>query len=206
MKTYNLDSPEIQYLCAADERLALVIRRYGDLTYTLHNNPFAHTVETIVGQMLSSKAADAITARLYSLCGGSLAPETVGRLDVSALRSIGLSGQKAEYVLRLATLLCEQPEFLIKLHNMRDEEVISRLTMLHGIGVWSAKMYLIFVLDRPDVLPFEDGAFLQAYKWLYQTSDLKPSAIKRQCAPWSPYSSLATRYMYHALDSGMIRV
>jgi DNA-3-methyladenine glycosylase II len=66
-------------------------------------------------------------------------------------------------------------------------------------------MYSIIVLDRPNVLPFGDGAFLQAYKWLYATDDLKPAAIKERCAPWSPYSSIAARYMYRALDNGLTR-
>lgn len=88
---------------------------------------------------------------------------------------------------------------------MDDEAVIKRLTSIRGIGTWSAKMYLIFVLNRLDILPFEDGAFLQAYKWLYKTDDLKSSSIVAKCAPWKPYSSLAARYLYRALDSGLVR-
>jgi DNA-3-methyladenine glycosylase II len=66
-------------------------------------------------------------------------------------------------------------------------------------------MYLIFVLNRLDVLPFEDGAFLQAYKWLYATDDVKPRHITERCALWKPYSSLAARYLYHALDYGLTK-
>lgn len=203
--TFKKDSPEIQALCASDARLALVIQHYGDLTYTIERDPFSHTIENIIGQMLSSKAADAIAARLYSLCGDELTPAAIGRLDVSALRGIGLSGQKAEYIMLMAALLREQPAYFNTLEHLPDGEIVKRLTLLRGIGVWSAKMYLIFVLNRPDILPFEDGAFLQAYKWLYATDDLKPASIKERCAPWSPYSSIAARYMYRALDHGLTR-
>jgi DNA-3-methyladenine glycosylase II len=66
-------------------------------------------------------------------------------------------------------------------------------------------MYLIFVLNRLDVLPYEDGAFLQTYKWLYGTDDIRHSSIKEKCAPWTPYASLAARYLYRALDGGLMQ-
>lgn len=203
--TYKTDSPEIQALCEADARLALVIRHYGDLSYTPHPDPFSHTVENIIGQMLSSKAADAIAARLYTLCGGKLTPTAILRLDKPLLRGIGLSGQKSEYIMLMAALLHDKPDFFDTLIDLPDVEVIKKLTALRGIGTWSAKMYLIFVLNRLDVLPYEDGAFLQAYKWLYATDDVKPHSIIKRCEPWKPYSSLAARYLYRALDSGLIR-
>lgn len=162
-------------------------------------------MENVVGQMLSNKAADAIAARLYTLCGGALTADAILRHDAPALRRIGLSKNKVEYILNIAALTEEQPQFLNALEHLPDEEVIKKLTALRGIGTWSAKMYLIFVLNRPDVLPFEDGAFLQAYRWLYETDDLKPAVIIKRCAPWSPYSSIAARYMYRALDHGLTR-
>jgi DNA-3-methyladenine glycosylase II len=94
-------------------------------------------------------------------------------------------------------------EFSFKdLEALDDIDVIKILTSLPGIGNWSAKMYLIFVLNRMNVLPFEDGAFLQSYKWLYNTSDIDISSIQKKCKKWSPYSSLAARYLYRFLDDG----
>ena len=66
-------------------------------------------------------------------------------------------------------------------------------------------MFLIFVLDRPDVLPFEDGAFLQTYRWLYKTDEVSPESIKKKCKKWRPYSSYTARYMYRALDTGLTK-
>lgn len=88
---------------------------------------------------------------------------------------------------------------------MSDQEIIRELTSIKGIGIWTAKMYLIFVLDRPNVLPYEDGAFLQAYRWAYKTDNLSPDAIKKKCKKWSPYSSIAARYLYRALDTGLTK-
>ncbi len=203
--TYKTDSLEIQALCKADARLALVIKHYGDLSYTPHPDPFAHTVENIIGQMLSNKAADAIATRLYKLCGGELTLASILRLDIPSLRSIGISGQKAEYIMLMAELLHDKPDFFDTLVHLPDIEVIKKLTALRGIGPWSAKMYLIFVLNRLDVLPYEDGAFLQSYKWLYETDNVKSPSIIERCEMWKPYSSLAARYLYRALDSGMTR-
>lgn len=203
--TYKTNSPEIQALCEADARLALVIRHYGDLSYTPHADPFSHIVENIIGQMLSSKAADAIVTRLYTLCGGKLTPTAILRLDMTSLRSVGLSKQKSEYIMLMAALLHDKPDFFNTLTDLPDIEVIKKLTALRGIGTWSAKMYLIFMLNRLDVLPYEDAAFLQGYRWLYATDDVKPPSIIKKCKPWKPYSSLAVRYLYRALDSGLTR-
>ena len=89
--------------------------------------------------------------------------------------------------------------------QMSDEEIIKQLTKLPGIGRWTAKMYLIFSLDRPDVLPVEDVAFLQGYQWTYKTDDVSPAAVRKKCKKWSPYASIAARYMYQALDLGFTK-
>ena len=92
-----------------------------------------------------------------------------------------------------------------KLETMNDDEVINELTSLHGIGTWTAKMYLIFALNRQDVLPYEDVAFLQGYEWLYKTKDRSKAAVEKKCKKWKPYSSIAARYLYRALDSGLTK-
>lgn len=108
---YKITSPEIRSLCEADKRLSLIIVRYGDLTYTLNVGEFAFIVETIIGQMLSNKAADAITARLYSLCNDKLSVSVINGLDQRAIKEIGLSDQKASYIKGLAALMEENPYY-----------------------------------------------------------------------------------------------
>lgn len=89
--------------------------------------------------------------------------------------------------------------------TLNDADVIKQLTPIKGIGQWTAKMYLIFVLNREDILPIEDVAFLQSYKWLYKTNDVSKESIQKKCRKWKPYSSIAARYMYRALDIGLIK-
>jgi DNA-3-methyladenine glycosylase II len=87
---------------------------------------------------------------------------------------------------------------------LSDEEVSKRLTSIKGIGNWTAKMYLLFFLQREDILPYEDGAFLQSYKWLYNTSKVDKESITKRCKKWKPYTSIGARYLYKALDNGLV--
>jgi DNA-3-methyladenine glycosylase II len=207
MKTsfcFKTSSQEVQHLCAADERLAGIIHAYGDLKYSLHDDPYLFFVETIIGQMLSNKVADIITGRMVDLCDGAVTVETVAALDRDAIRGIGLSNLKTDYIVGFTQHVQDNPSFLSGLQSLDEQEILSRLTALRGIGNWTAKMYLIFSLNKLDILPFEDGAFLQVYKWLYRTEDTSPKSVAKQCSPWKPYSSIAARYLYRALDTGMV--
>ena len=125
---------------------------------------------------------------------------TISKLDKEQLRKAGLSYSKAEYILGVAKATAENKICFEKLPHMTDEEVIKELTKLKGVGSWSATVYLIFTLNRPDVLPYEDGAFLQSYSWLYKTKNLEPESIVKRCKKRKPYSSIAARYLYYALN------
>ena len=97
-------------------------------------------------------------------------------------------------------------EFVIEqLYDLPDDQVMKRLIELRGIGSWTAKMFLIFVLNRNNILPYEDVAFLQSYQWLYKSKDRDIAAIKKKCKKWEPYSSIAARYLYRALDTGLTK-
>ncbi|MDR0354699.1 MAG: DNA-3-methyladenine glycosylase 2 family protein [Deltaproteobacteria bacterium] len=202
---FSASSPEIKYLVRKDPDFKYVVDEIGELVYVLPDDPFLFMAETIIGQMLSNKVADVLSARMSLLCGGVVAPDVVSRLSVEQMRKIGLSKYKARHILGLADYASKSPDFFAALTRLSDEEVIERLTKLPGIGDWSAKMYLIFMLNRLDVLPFEDGAFLRSYIWLYNTRNVQPDAVRRRCAAWKPYSSLAARYLYRALDKGLTR-
>lgn len=202
---FNINSPEICYLCAADNRLAHVINSLGSLEYKTVDDPFCFLAETIIGQMLSARVADVIAARLNNLCGGSVTPGAIMTLHEEALTGIGLSRAKAAAVRSLAQTAAQSPDFLDRLKMLPDDAVQKELTSLRGIGSWTAKMYLLFVLQRPDVLPYEDGALQQAFRWLYATEDAGRAAIEAQAAAWRPFASLASRYLYRALDSGLTK-
>lgn len=194
---------ETAYLKTTDPLLANVMEAVGPLTHYLETDGFAFLVEAIVGQMLSTKAADTIAKRVRNLAGGELKPELLSLTDEQALRGCGLSGRKARTILDLASYLCTHKEALSQLGTLSDDECMKELTKHTGIGAWTAKMYLIFVLDRPDILPYEDGALRQAFFSVYGTN--KEEAIKQRGRLWSPYCSIASRYLYRYLDLGLTR-
>ncbi len=202
--TITAEHEAIQHLCKRDKRLAKVISTIGEISYCPHDDPFNFLVHEIIEQMLSVKAGQVIYSRVLSLCG-KITPEAILQQDASALRATGMSNAKVEYVRILAEAVLQKALCFDELASMDDEAVIKTLTRLRGIGTWTAKMYLIFVLNRPDILPFEDGAFLQSYRWLYKTDDVSPSSIRARCKKWRPYSSFAARYLYEVLDLGLTK-
>lgn len=199
-------SQPIQYLCQKDKRLAKVIAAVGPISYTPHTEDvYSFLVHEIIEQMLSVKAGAKIYGRLEDLCDGIITPEKVNALTDEQIKSIGTSSSKVSYI-RSLTIAVETGELVFEdLAGMSDEMVIKKLTAIRGIGKWSAKMYLIFALNRQDILPTEDVAFLQSYEWLYKTKDRSEEAVKKKCKKWSPYSSIAARYLYRALDMGMTK-
>lgn len=205
--TFDETSPAIRHLKSRDRRLALVIGAVGPLACTRPNlTPFEFLAFHIVGQMLSTKAADAIYGRLADLVHGCLTAQDVAALDEERLRAIGLSRPKAGYMLGLAHSVLAGAVDFPALEDMDDEGVIRTLTRLRGIGNWTAKMYAIFMLGRPDILPLEDGAFLNGCRWLYGTAGSTPEALRRRGKRWSPWASVAARYLYRARDTGLTKI
>lgn len=195
----------IQYLRKKDRRLSRVFDMVGPIEYYIHDNAYEFIVHEIIEQMLSVKAGNIIYSRLLALCSNTISIDKVNQLTNSQIRSCGMSNAKVSYIRAVNEAILSNSLDLNLLSELSDEQVISEMTRIKGIGNWTAKMYLIFVLNRPDVLPFEDGAFLQAYKWLYKIKNCSPSLIKEKCAKWKPYSSIAARYLYRALDKGFTK-
>lgn len=204
--TLDEHSPSVQYLCQKDKRLAKVISMVGPISYhPYEDSPYAFLIHEIIEQMLSIKAGAKIYSRLEVLCNGEITPDQIQKLSVEQLKSTGTSTAKANYILGITKAILDGTLNLENLQYMDDQEVIKILTKQRGIGTWTAKMYLIFVLNRPDILPIEDVAFLQGYAWAYKTSDFSSKAVTTKCKKWKPYSSIAARYMYRALDMGLTK-
>lgn len=200
----NKESESIQYLCKQDKRLAKVISMVGEITYLPHSDGFSFILHEIIEQMLSKKVATVIYERLSNLCDGVITPEAIHKLSIEEIRSTGTSNRKATYIHDLASEIISGNIDLQELSVLSDDEVVLYLTNIPGIGTWTAKMYLIFVLDRQNVLPFEDSAFAQSFTWIYKTAP-SPANIKNKCRKWSPYSSIGARYLYRALDLGFTK-
>lgn len=203
--TLNKQTPQVIYLCAKDKRLAKVIDMVGEITYSTHGDGYEFLIHEIIEQMLSIKAGAKIYGRLSELCLGHITPESISNLSDEEIRGTGTSSSKVRYIRSLTQAVTTGQLILDKLPNLKDDDVIKQLTAIKGIGQWTAKMYLIFVLNRADVLPIEDVAFLQSYKWLYKTDDVSKESIQRKCKKWKPYSSIAARFMYRALDMGLTK-
>lgn len=201
----NESSVSIQHLCNRDKRLAKVICMVGPITYSSQADGFAFLIHEIIEQMLSIKAGQKIYNRLFSLCDGNITPSALNNLSDEEIRNIGTSSSKVSYIRNITNAIIDGSLVLEDLNTLSDEQVISKLTALKGVGTWTAKMFLLFALNRDNILPFEDVAFLQSYKWLYKTTDCSPGAVKAKCKKWAPYSSIASRYMYRALDLGLTR-
>lgn len=204
--TLDINSPSVQYLCKKDKRLAKVISMVGPITYTTHvDEPYAFLVHEIIEQMLSKKAGACIYERLVALCGGHVNPSVITELSDEELKSIGTSINKVRCIRSLTeSIICGSIDFN-RIQLLTNDEVIKELTSIKGIGHWTSKMFLIFVLNRDDILPYEDVAFLQSFKWLYKTPETDETTVKKKCHKWKPYSSIAARYMYQALDNGLTK-
>ena len=203
--TLNADSLPIVYLCKKDKRLSKVISMVGEISYKPYDDGFAFLVHEIIEQMLSIKSGAKIYGRLKEICNGDISPLTIDKLSDEELRAIGTSNSKANCIRSITNILLNDETYLEKLEQLSDLDVRKQLMTIKGIGQWTSDMYLIFVLDRQDILPIGDAAFLQSYKWIYKDKDCSVDKIKKKCQKWKPYSSIASRYLYKALDMGLTK-
>ena len=203
--TLDMNTSSVQYLCRKDKRLAKLISMVGTITYSPYTDGYPFLVHEIIEQMLSIKAGQKIYARLEELCNGNVTPDIVASLSDEEIRSIGTSKSKVSYIRNITNVIVSRELDLGNLTQQTDVEVTAALTKIRGIGNWTAKMYLIFVLNRPDILPWEDGAFLQSYRWMYKTDDCSRKSVEQKCRKWKPYSSIAARFLYRALDAGLTK-
>jgi DNA-3-methyladenine glycosylase II len=192
----------LRHLSSADARLAGVIRSVGRYTIKTGGEPFQSLVEAIMYQQLAGSAADAIHSRFMKLYGGRFpAPARLLSTSEEMLRSVGLSGRKVEYIRDLAGRVDRGQLDLEGLAAMEDERVVNQLIEVKGIGRWTAEMFLIFCLGRPDVLPVGDLGLCKAVQKTYMLRVLPlPEKMEKIALPWRPYRSVATWYMWKSLE------
>lgn len=195
----------VRHLGKADPVLSKLMKRAGPFalqTRHLHN-PFEALARNIVFQQLHGSAAEAIHGRLIGLFGGGrLRPNDVLEASEESLRGVGLSGAKTAALKDLAakTLDGTVPT-LARLKRMDDEEIVERLTQVRGIGRWTVEMLLMFRLGRPDVLPVGDFAVRKGFMVAYGLDEMpKPKALELHAEAWRPYRSVASWYMWRALE------
>jgi DNA-3-methyladenine glycosylase II len=194
-------------LSAADTVLGGIICRHPRIALTPRGDAFYTLARAIVGQQISVKAADSVWARVRGACG-ELSPRTVMRRRATTLRACGLSERKAEYLRDLAAHFADGRIDEAHLAGMSDDQVIERLTDIRGIGRWTAEMFLIFNLLRPDVLPLDDLGLLKAVGQHYLPGSTPASLLKGEgrqrvvelAKRWIPYRSVATWYLWRSME------
>lgn len=191
------------YLAERDPVLAALFARQSIAPLEDRGNYFASLTRSIIGQQVSVAAARAISGRFEEYTG--LQPAKVAALTEEDCKAIGLSRQKAGYLRDLGAHFDENPALYDHLDTLSDDEVIRDLTAVKGIGVWTAQMFLMFTLGRPDIFAPDDVGLQKGMMKLYEWEVLPP---KRELATlaeaWSPYRSIVSRHLWASLDNAPV--
>jgi len=191
----------VRHLKESDPILAAIIKRVGPLCMTYREPSFEMMVRSIAFQQLNGKAAKTIYDRLVAAAGGTITPESILALSEPQMRAAGLSRQKLSYIRDLAERTQSGEIDFARLPEMSDEDVIAHLTRVKGIGVWSAQMFLMFALRRPNIMPTADYGIRAAIMRHYRKRKLpNPKQIEKLARPWHPYCSVACWYLWRSLD------
>jgi DNA-3-methyladenine glycosylase II len=191
----------VRHLKNADPVLSALIERVGPYRREYGEPTFESLARSIVYQQLNGRAAATIYGRLEALAGRPLLAEGILKLREEQMRSVGLSKQKMSYIRDLATRTATGEIEFARLTEMSDEDVVEHLTRVKGIGTWTAHMFLIFALRRPNVLPTGDFAVQVAIRKLYRKRKLpKPAQMEKIAKCWEPYRSVACWYLWRSLD------
>jgi DNA-3-methyladenine glycosylase II len=189
-----------QHLAKNDKVLRKLIKKYPEAEFRLRGDAFQALARAIVGQQISVKAAQSIWAR-FETCVGVVKPANVVAKDAAELRACGFSGQKVAYVKDLANRFHSGEVKPRRWNKMDDEAIIEELIAVKGIGRWTAEMFLMFSLVRPNVLPVDDLGLLRAMERNYNNGRaLTKDRMRKIGEPWAPYKSVGTWYMWRSLE------
>ncbi|HEY1091543.1 MAG TPA: DNA-3-methyladenine glycosylase [Burkholderiaceae bacterium] len=193
-----------RHLAKRDRVMKKLIPQFGEVRLQSHGDAFTTLARSIVGQQISVKAAQSVWERFAALMPGvttKLQAAPVLALETEALRGAGLSGRKVEYLRDLAKHFEESRVHVRQWTQMDDEAIIEELVAIRGIGRWTAEMFLIFHLMRPNVLPLDDVGLINGISALYFSGEPVSRAEAREVGDaWAPYRSVATWYIWRSLD------
>ena len=195
-------------LMRRDPVIATLIRQHGEcgLASAQRTDPFHALLHAIIAQQLSTKAARTIEGRFSALFDGTPTPVAVSRVSDEQLRAVGFSGLKVKYVRDLCARILDDSLTLHALDAMTDDDVILALTSVKGIGRWTAEMFLMFRLHRPDVLPVGDLGIVKAVQRAYKLRTLpSPERLTKIGETWRPYRSVACWYLWASLQAAPMK-
>jgi DNA-3-methyladenine glycosylase II len=184
-----------------DPILRKIIKKYKKGFLTTRNNPFFSLCRTIIGQQISTKAADSIWFKFQAKCNNKINPKTILKTSNQKLKSAGLSRQKISYLKNIAKAFNNKSFDPKVLKKLNDEKAIEYITKLKGLGVWSAEMFLMFNLNRPDIFPIKDIGLLRAISKNYKKS-YPPSKkfLDKISSMHAGYRTVFTWYMWRSID------
>ena len=189
-----------KHLVKKDRVMKRLIPQFGDACLQSRGDAFVTLARSIVGQQISVKAAQSVWNK-FALLPRKITPANVLKLKVDDMRSAGLSARKIEYLVDLSLHFDSGAVYVAKWSDMEDEAIIEELVAIRGIGRWTAEMFLIFHLMRPNVLPLDDVGLINGISHNYFSGEaVSRSEVREVAAAWSPYCSVATWYIWRSLD------
>jgi DNA-3-methyladenine glycosylase II len=189
-----------KYLIKKDRVMRKLIPKFGDACLQTRGDAFVTLARSIVGQQISVASAQKVWDR-FALLPRKIAPSDVLRLKVDDMRAAGLSARKVEYLVDLALNFDNGALHVKDWASMQDDAIIEELVAIRGIGRWTAQMFLIFHMLRPNVLPLDDPGLISGISKSYFSGDVVSRSDAREVAvAWSPYCSVATWYIWRSLD------
>lgn len=190
-----------QHLCRCDPVMAAIIKAVGPYRLAVREPTFETLARSITYQQLSGKAAGTIFGRVTKAAGRRFTARAFLKLSTEQLRECGLSRQKIASLTDLAERVVRREIDFHRLPVMTDEDVVSHLSQVRGVGIWTAQMFLIFALQRPNIMPVGDLGIRNAIRKAYGLPDVpKPTEVEKIAEKWHPYCSVATWYLWRSLD------
>ncbi|PID22839.1 DNA-3-methyladenine glycosidase [Sporosarcina sp. P3] len=198
--------PAVQSICAKDPKLKQLISLVGDMEIPLRTDYLSSIVRSMIGQQISVQAASAIYARLLDLLGGHITVDGLIKTSKEELREVGLTMRKSEYVKDLADKIANGDLDLLHIAEYDDDAVLKQLINVKGIGKWTAEMFLVLSLGRPDVLAVDDVGIQRAAQWLYGVEKSERRQLLVEKSPlWAPERSIASHYLWEAIHLDFVQ-
>ena len=196
MKVFDYGEKEITYLGKKDKQLLKIISAIGKIERQVTPNLFEALVESIIGQQISSKAAATVNQRLRDRFNGEISPEKVAATNHFHIQECGTTLKKAGYIKIAADAILHGKIKLDNFSTMTDEEIIVQLTQLPGVGVWTAEMLMIFSLQRPNIISYDDLIIRRSIMKLYKLEELTKEQFGIYKNQYHPYASIASLYLW----------
>lgn len=187
---------EVEYLSQKDPKLGEVIKKIGKIERKLNPDLFSALIESIISQQISSKAAETVIKRVYEVLDGDMSSKKIKSVGFDNIRGCGMSDRKTSYIMGIAEADLNGNIDFQNLDKLSDDEIIEKLSSLHGVGIWTAEMLLIFSMNRKNVLSYGDLAIKRGLMRLHNLETISKKEFEKYRELYSPYGSVASLYLW----------